>query len=356
MQDYLPCLKKTQASSVRLARRVPFGFVVPFPEVDVPLDVVAVVFLGQSPMEGYVLLEVSEVGLEGVGGLWDARVVEEAEHVGQGPSDVHVGLADHLVGEPLGMRRLADGLVVEVSDVLAVPFAEHLLPIEHVIACLYLADECDNPPERLPGLTLRVLCKPCEALALDVRQATLPCRVWARLAHRPDDVGAAVGGDTLYLDAEALQVPQVLHHLVLPLVVGQPVEQRGLDRLVAVEHEAQLVGEPCAVYQQVDPLVELDSPDGTAVKVLVEPSGQLPCAVSAQRGDLLKRLLSQYPPLEPYEAVALADVLPTEGEKASAVLALVPLVIITFAPLDDVQKAALRASFSSSIWHKKTIR
>ena len=356
MQDYLPCLKKTQASSVRLARRVPFGFVVPFPEVDVPLDVVAVVFLGQSPMEGYVLLEVSEVGLEGVGGLWDARVVEEAEHVGQGPSDVHVGLADHLVGEPLGMRRLADGLVVEVSDVLAVPFAEHLLPIEHVIACLYLADECDNPPERLPGLTLRVLCKPCEALALDVRQATLPCRVWARLAHRPDDVGAAVGGDTLYLDAEALQVPQVLHHLVLPLVVGQPVEQRGLDRLVAVEHETQLVGEPCAVYQQVDPLEEPDSPDGTAVKVLVEPSGQLPCAVSAQRGDLLKRLLSQYPPLEPYEAVALADVLPTEGEEASAVLALVPLVTIPFAPLDDVQKAALRASFSSSIWHKKTIR
>lgn len=346
--------QKTQASSVRLASRVPFVFVVPFPEVDVPLDVVAVVFLGQSPMERYVLFEVAEVGFEGVCGFRYSRVVEEAEHVGQGPSDVHVGFANHLVGEPLGVRRLADGLVVEVSDMLVVPFAEHLLPMEHVIACLYLADERGNPPERLPCLALRVLCKPCEALALYVRQATLPCRVWARLAHRLDDVGAAVGGDAFYLDAEALQVPQVLHHLVLPLVVGQPVEQRGLDRLVAVEHEAQLVGEPCAVYQQVDPLVEPDSPDGTAVKVLVEPSGQLPRAVSAQRGDLLKRLLAQYPPLEPHEAVALADVLPTEGEKASAVLALVPLVTIPFAPLDDVQKAALRASFSSTVWHKKS--
>ena len=353
MQDYLPCLKKTQASSVRLARHVPFAFVVPFPEVDVPLDVVAVVFLGQSPMERYVLFEVAEVGFEGVCGFRYSRVVEEAEHVGQGPSDVHVGFANHFVGEPLGVRRLADGLVVEVSDMLVVPFAEHLLPMEHVIACLYLADERGNPPERLPCLALRVLCKPCEALALYVRQATLPCRVWARLAHRLDDVGAAVGGDAFYLDAEALQVPQVLHHLVLPLVVGQPVEQRGLDRLVAVEHEAQLVGEPCAVYQQVDPLVEPDSPDGTAVKVLVEPSGQLPRAVSAQCGDLLKRLLAQYPPLEPHEAVALADVLSSEGEKASAVLALVPLVTIPFAPLDDVQKAALGASFSSTVWHKK---
>ena len=335
MQDYLPMPQKTQASSVRLAWRVPFGLVVPFPEVDVPLDIVAVVLLRQSPMERYVLLEVPEVGLQRVGGLWDARVVEEPEHVGQSPSDVHVGLPDHLVGEPFGARGFVDGLVVEVADVLAVPFAEHYFPIEHVVACLYLADVRDNPPERLPGLALRMPGQPCETLALDVRQTTLPYGVGAGLAHRLDDVGAAVGGDALYLDAEALYVQQVLHHLVLPFVVGQPVEQRGLDRLVAVEHEAELVGEPCAVYQQVDPLVEPDPPDGTAVKVLVEPSGQLPRAVSAQRGDLLKRLLAQYPPLKPHEAVALADVFPTEGEKASAVLALVPLATVPFAPLDD---------------------
>lgn len=309
--------------------------------------------LRQSSMERDVLLEVAEVGLESVCGFGYSRVVEEAEHVGQSPSDVHVGLADHLVGEPLGMRRVTDCLVVEVADVSAVPFAEHLLPIEHVIACPYLADERGDPPERLPGLALRVLCKPCEALALDVGQATLPCRVWARLAHRLDDVGSAVGGDALYLDAETLYVPQVLHHLVLPFVVCQPVEQRGLDRLVAVEHQAKLVGEPCAVYQQVDPLVELDPPDGTAVKVLVEPARQLPRAVPAQCGYLLKRLLAKYPPLEPHEAVALADVLPPEGEEAAAVLALVPLVPIPFAPFDDIQKAALRASLSSSFWHKK---
>jgi len=346
--------QKAQASSVRLAWRVPFGFVVRFPEVDVPLDIVAVVLLRQSPMERYVLLEVSEVGLERIGGLGDARVVEEPEHVGQSPSDVHVGLSNHLVGEPFGVRGFADGLVVEVADVLAVPFAEHHFPIEHVVACLYLADERDNPPERLPSLALRMLGQPCEALALDVRQATLPYSVGAGLAHRLDDVSAAVGGDALYLDAKTLYVPQVLHHLVLPFIVGQPIEQRRLHRLVAVEHQAQLVGEPCAVYQQVDPLMEPDCPDGTAVKVLVEPSGQLPRAVSAQRGDLLKRLFAQYPPLEPHEAVALADVFPTEGEKASAVLALVPLVTIPFAPLDDFQKAALRASFSSRFWHKKS--
>ena len=89
---------------------------------------------------------------------------------------------------------------------LVVPFAEHLLPIEHVIACLYLADERDDSPERLSGLALRVLCKPCETLALDVGQATLPCCVWARFAHRLDDVGSTVGGDALYLDAETLYV------------------------------------------------------------------------------------------------------------------------------------------------------
>ena len=346
--------QKTQASSVRSSGCVPFGFVVPFPEVDVPLDIVAVVLLRQSPMERYVLLEVPEVGFQGVGGLWDARVVEEPEHVGQGPSDVHVGLPDHLVGEPFGVRGFADGLVVEVADVSAVPLAEHHSPIEHVVASLYLADVRDNPPERLSRLALRMLGQPCEALALDVRQTTLPYGVWAGLAHRLDDVGAAVGGDALYLDAETLQVPQVLHHLVLPFVVGQPVEQRGLHRLVAVEYEAQLVREPCTVYQQVDPLMEPDSPDGTAVKVLVEPSGQLPRAVSAQSGDLFKRLLAQYPPLEPHKAVAFADVFPTEGEKASAVLALVSLVTIPFAPLDDFQKAALGASFSSRFWHKKS--
>lgn len=159
-----PLVLKTQASSVRSSWRDPLGLVAPFPEVDIPLDVVAVVFLGQSPMERYVLLEVAEVGFQRIGGLWDTRVVEEAEHVGQGPSDLHVGFADHLVGEPLGLRRLDDGLVV------------------------------------------------------------------------------------------------------------------------AVEHEAQLVGEPCVVYQQVDPLVEPDSPDGTAVEVLVELSGQLPRTVSTQRG------------------------------------------------------------------------
>jgi len=103
MQDYLPCLKKTQASSVRLSRFVPLGFVVPFPEIDVPFDVVAVVLLRQSPMERYVLLEVSKVGFECIGGLWDAWVVEEPEHVGQGPSDVHIGLSDHLVREPFRM-------------------------------------------------------------------------------------------------------------------------------------------------------------------------------------------------------------------------------------------------------------
>ena len=89
---------------------------------------------------------------------------------------------------------------------LVVPFAEHLLPIEHVIACPYLADERDDSPERLSGLALRVLCKPCETLAPDVGQATLPCRVWARFAHRLDDVGSTVGGDALYLDAETLYV------------------------------------------------------------------------------------------------------------------------------------------------------
>ena len=99
MQDYLPMPQKTQASSVRLAWRVPF-FVVPFPEVDVPLDIVAVVLLRQSPMDRYVLLEVSEVGFKRIGGLWYAWVVKEPEHVGQGPSDVHVGLPDHLVREP----------------------------------------------------------------------------------------------------------------------------------------------------------------------------------------------------------------------------------------------------------------
>ena len=71
---------------------------------------------------------------------------------------------------------------------------------------LYLADERDDPPERLSGLALRVLCKPCETLALDVGQATLPCRVWARFAHRLDDVGPTIGGDALYLDAETLYV------------------------------------------------------------------------------------------------------------------------------------------------------
>ena len=194
------------------------------------------------------------------------------------------------------------------------PFAEHLLPIEHVVASLYLANERDDPPERFSRLALRALCKPCEALALDVRQTTLSYCVWAGLAHRLDDVGSAVGGDALYIDAEALQVPQILHHLVFPLVVGQPVEQSGLDRLVAVEHEAQLVREPCAVYQQVDSLMELDLPNGTIVKVLVKPSGQLPRAVSTQRGYLLKRLFAQYPPLEPHKAVLLADVLPPKGE------------------------------------------
>ena len=100
--------------------------------------------------------------------------------------------------------------------------------------------------------------------------------------------------------------------------------------------------------------MEFDSPDRTAVKVLVEPSGQLPRAVSAQCGYLLKRLLAKYPPLEPHEAVTLADVLPPEGEKAAAVLALVPLVSVTFAPFDDIQIAALGASFSSGFWHKKS--
>ena len=91
-------------------------------------------------MKRYVLLEVPEVGLERVGGLWNAWVVEEPEHVGQSPSDVHIDLTDHLVCEPFRMGRFADGLVVEVANMLAVPFAEHPLPIEHVVACLYLAD------------------------------------------------------------------------------------------------------------------------------------------------------------------------------------------------------------------------
>ena len=82
--------------------------------------------------------------------------------------------------------------------------------------------------------------------------------------------------------------------------------------------------------------MELDPPDGTTVKVLVEPSGQLPRAVSTQHGNLLKCLLAKYPPFEPHETVSLADVLPTEGEKAAAVLALVPLVSVTFAPFDDI--------------------
>ena len=54
-------------------------------------------------MERDVLLEVAEVGLESVCGFGYSRVVEEAEHVGQSPSDVYVGLPDHLVGEPFGM-------------------------------------------------------------------------------------------------------------------------------------------------------------------------------------------------------------------------------------------------------------
>ena len=305
-------------------------------------------------MERDVLLEVSEVGLESVCGFRYPRIVEEAEHVGQCPSDVHVGFPDHLVDEPFGMRCLADGLVVEVADVLVVPIAEHLLPIEHVVACLHLADERNDSPERLSGLALGALCKPCEAFALDVGQATLPCRVRARLAHRLDDAGAAVGGDALYLDAETLHVPQVLHHLVLPFVVGQPVEQRGLDRLVAVENEAKLVGEPRAVYQQVDLLVEPDPPDGTIVEIFIEPSGELPRAVTAQRRYLTKRLLAEYPPLEPHEAVALADVLPPESEEAPAVLALVPLVTVTSAPSDDIQKAAVGTPFSPNFWHKKS--
>ncbi len=123
--------------------------------------------------------------------------------------------------------------------------------------------------------------QPCKAFALDVCKASLPYGIRASLAHRIDDVGVSVGGDALYLDAETLYVPQVFCHLVLPFIIGQPVEQRGLDRLVAVEHKAQLVREPCAVNQQVDLLMELDPPNGTAVKVLVEPSTQLPRAVSA---------------------------------------------------------------------------
>ena len=224
-----------------MACYAPIGIVVPLPELDVLHDIVAVMFLGQSLIERDVPLEVAEVGLESVCGFGCSRVVEEAEYVGQGLADVHISLADHLVGEPLGMRCLAGGLVVEVTDVLVVPLAEHLLPTEHVVACLYFADERDNPPERLFGFAFRVPCKPCEALALDVCQTALPCHVWARFAHRLDDVGAAVGGDALYLNAEALHVPQVFRHLVLLFVVGQPVRQRRLDRLVAVEHKAKPV-------------------------------------------------------------------------------------------------------------------
>ncbi len=119
--------------------------------------------------------------------------------------------------------------------------------------------------------------QPCKAFALDVCKASLPYGIRASL----DDVGTTIGGDALYLDAETLYVPQMFCHLVLPFIISQPEEQRGLDRLVAVEHKAQLVREPCAVNQQVDLLMELDPPNGTAVKVLVEPSRQLPRAVSA---------------------------------------------------------------------------
>ena len=66
---------KKQASSIRSLGCALFGLVCPFPEVDVPFDVV-----------------------------------------------------------------FAEGLVVVVADVLAVLFAEHLFPIEHVVVCLYLAD------------------------------------------------------------------------------------------------------------------------------------------------------------------------------------------------------------------------
>ena len=60
-----------------------------------------------------------------------------------------------------------------------------------------------------PRLASWMSCKPCEALALDVSQATLPYGIGTSPAHRLDDVGTVVGGDALYPDAEALHVPQV---------------------------------------------------------------------------------------------------------------------------------------------------
>ena len=98
-------------------------------------------------MEQYVLLEVPEVGR--VSGLWDAWVVEEPKHVGQGSSDMHLCFPDHLVREPPGMGRFANGLAVKVADISAVSFAEHLLTTEHAVACLCLAGERDDAPERI---------------------------------------------------------------------------------------------------------------------------------------------------------------------------------------------------------------
>lgn len=114
-----------------------------------------------------------------------------------------------------------------------------------------------------------------------MRQTPLSDRLRKNFSYGFYNAAPSVCRDTPHLDSEAADILKILTYLFFKFLICNPVKQCGLHRLVPVDDKAELVWEPCAVYEQIDSFPSLYLPAWVILKINVEPSAELTLAITA---------------------------------------------------------------------------
>ena len=98
-------------------------------------------------MQGDVSLQVSEKRFQSIGRFGNAGVIYENEHIRQSSAEMGICLTNHFVCEPFSVGQFLYRSSIDVTHMLIVPICQKLFPIQHVVVCLYLADQTDYSPK-----------------------------------------------------------------------------------------------------------------------------------------------------------------------------------------------------------------
>ena len=209
-----------------------------------------------------------------------------------GSPDVIMGVID-LSGFPV--ERLVHEELLEVL----MPSVELTDPIQPVVVRADVADLTDEPTEFDACGASGMSGEPCQALALDMYDATLPWDLRIGISDGPREAVSAIRSKTGYPDAEFLEERQVADDLVLILFRGKAVMDRRLAVRIAIDNQAATLTEPDPVGQQMNRPAVRDHARRRFLETFRKPTAQLALAVSGSGGDVLYRLLSEYPFAEP---------------------------------------------------------